>query len=91
MGIFSMILGVAMFLGFTGAGCVLASGLNGFLAKEIMGQTWTHALNLPANVSPVPIVIVCAGLGFVIGFSFFMKGLIYNRIRRLEESMYSED
>ena len=91
MGIFSMILGVAMFLGFTGAGCVLASGLNGFLAKEFYGQTVAHFFSLPANVSPILVILVFAGLGFVIGFSFFMKGLIYNRIRRLEESMYSED
>lgn len=80
MGIFCMIFGVIVFLGFTGGGFVLANLLTDSSIASFAGRSLADFASLTAATAPY--VIICAVIGFMIGLSFFMKGLIYHKLSK---------
>ena len=81
MGIFCMVFGVVIFLGFTGGGFLLANALTNAEASFYAGGSLTTFLGLPT--SPAPYIIVCAFIGLLIGLSFFMQGLTYQKVSKI--------
>ena len=80
MGIFCMVFGAVMFLGFTGGGVLFANALNTPVAN-FGGQSLAVFVGLPAT--PAPYIAIGAFIVFLIGLSFFMKGLTYQKVCRI--------
>ena len=83
MGIFCMVFGVVIFLGFTGGGFLLANALisapsTNAEASFYAGGSLTTFLGLPTT--PAPYIVVCAFIGLLIGLSLFMQGLTYQKV-----------
>ena len=81
MGIFCMVFGVVIFLGVTGGGFLLANALTSAEASFFASGSLTTFLGLPT--SPAPYIIVCAFIGLLIGLSFFMQGLTYQKVSKI--------
>ena len=85
MGIFCMVFGVVVFLGATIGGTILANNLVVAESSFYSGGPFVTFLGLPSD--PLPYIVVIAFLGFLIGLSFFAKGLTLYRIGRLQERL----
>lgn len=77
MGVFSIIFGVAIFAGGIGLGFLIPT----IKFSSFSGGPLVAAFNM--STSPLPYLAVFGFIGFMIGFSFVMKGLIYIRLNRL--------
>ena len=82
MGIFCMVFGVIVFLGFAGAGALVADSLINAQFSTFATGSLADFANLPKE--PLPYIVVFGFIGFLIGLSLFMKGLIYQRLRKID-------
>ena len=78
MGIFCMVFGVVIFLGFTGGGFLLANACFRRV-KRLLRRRFAVRCSLACR-TPCPYIIVCAFIGLLIGLSFFMQGLTYQKV-----------
>ena len=81
MGIFCMVFGVIVFGGFVAFGAMFPHLEVSFYS----GGPLVQFLNMPTN--PLPYIVFFGYIGLMIGLSFFMKGLTYHRLGRLERKL----
>ena len=89
MGIFCMVFGVVIFLGFTGGGFLLANAL--ISAPSSLGPSglMVDFIGIPSD--PAPYIILCAFIGLLIGLSFFMQGLTYQKVSKIARRRRERD
>ena len=77
MGIFCMVFGVAVFGGFVALGAMFPTLHVSFYPSRPMVE-W---LGMPAD--PLPYMLVFGFIGLLIGLSFFMQGLTYQKVSKI--------
>lgn len=81
MGIFCMVLGVIVFLGSIGGGALVANSIANASFSAYSTGSLADFIGLPKE--PLPYIVIFGFIGFLIGLSLFMKGLIYQRLRKI--------
>ena len=83
MGVFSILLGILSFLGFTGVGTLLANALVEQKTK------WSSSFEFLANLSntslTVGVIAVFAIFGLLICTNLVVNGLTYNKVCKIEK------
>lgn len=91
MGLFCMILGGAIYAGFTLGGFMLASALmsdkfvNWYIGHETMA--FSEFFQFPSGGETAKFLIIWGFISFIglmAGLSLFMNGMIYNKVNRLK-------
>lgn len=81
MGVICILLGIITFLGFTGAGALIANTLIDYKI------TWSRTLTSLSSISNASVLIgvisFFAFIGLLIGLNLVMQGLTYNRLSKL--------
>ena len=75
-------LGVIVFLGFAGARRACRRFSHQRAVQRVCTGSLADFANLPKE--PLPYIVVFGFIGFLIGLSLFMKGLIYQRLRKID-------
>ena len=85
MGIISIMLGIIAFIGFTGAGAVVANRVIELKASFAMTLT---TLNSISNTSVmIGVTAVFAFVGLLLGISLIMLGLNYNKLSKIQRRL----
>ena len=85
MGVICILLGIITFLGFTGAGALIANTLIDYKI------TWSRTLTSLSSISNASVLIgvisFFAFIGLLIGMNLIMHGLTYNKICKMNGIM----
>ena len=85
MGIFCMVFGVAVFGGFVAFGALLPT----FEATFYTGGPLVTMFNM--TTEPLPYMLVFGFIGLLIGLSFFMQGLTYQKVSKIARRRRERD
>ena len=85
MGVISILLGIIAFLGFTGAGILLANKLLEY--KTLLSVSIT-SLASTSNTTVTAIVVgIFAFIGLLIGMNLIMHGLNFNKLSKIQRRL----
>ena len=85
MGVISILLGIIAFLGFTGAGALLANTLVDY--KTLLSVSIT-SLSTVSNTALIAVIVgIFAFIGLLICMNLVMAGVNYNKLRRIQKSI----
>ena len=82
MGIISIMFGIIVFAVFTGLGVILSNVV--VALKDMLALTFVTLADVSATTMTIGIVSVCGFIGLMIGLSFIMQGLTYNKVCKIE-------
>ena len=82
MGIFCMVFGVIVFLGFTGGGFLLANAAYR-RGSELLRRRVADHVPRHAHRHPLPTSSSARFIGLLIGLAFFMQGLTYQKVSKI--------
>lgn len=82
MGIISIMFGIIVFAAFTGLGVILSNVVIAF--KDYMAMTFVTLADVSTATMSIGIISVCGFIGLMIGLSFIMHGLTYNKVCKIE-------
>ena len=86
MGVLCIILGLVILVGFSGFGYIFAGKVLGNSLYISLFGLESIAANSPSAVYAI-VIGVCAFIGLLICMGLVMNGLIYNRMKQVNESL----